>query len=154
MALLSQDYLAKAIQAGRCVRHDIPLEQGEYLVSRKAASFLYDGSLVVDDRPGVLFCESLFRALPPLAAQVRSSNVRRSILGFCSSLIRQPQLAREEFVHWTLFEFWDEIWRNPNDCIPLVERYYEGTSQVTTTKFGREILPRLRRSDEAYPDIV
>jgi hypothetical protein len=157
MALLSEDYLARAICNGRCVRHDIPLEPQEYLVSRRAAAFLYDGSLAIKDDSAIAFCEALFKALPPLLKQASSSNVvRRAVLGFCSALIRQPSIAREEFIHWALFEFWDELWRSPEERIPLSEKYYEGgdAKAAATTKFSREILPRLRAADDAYPDIV
>lgn len=156
MALLSAAYLSGSIRHARCARFDVALRDDEYLLSRKAAPFLYDGALAISDKPAVAFCESVFEALPPLMEFDRTQETRCAVLGFCSLLMKQPALTREEFVHWTLFEFWDEVWNRPEDRIPLVEKYYEGAPDALGkgTKFGREILPRLRATDDAYPDIV
>ncbi len=62
-------------------------------------------------------------------------------------------MAKEEFLHFYLFQFWNTVWTGDIAELPLGERYMELESSAPRTTFAERFLPRLRK-EEAWVDIV
>jgi hypothetical protein len=149
--MLTTDLVVSAILESKCVRTRAPLAADELVLSRRAFPALYAGQ---SDGTEALFLREIERALPAvLKAPGLPMTGRETIRSFMAFVIAQSTMFREEFVHRYLFEFWDTLWKDPDDAIVLFEKYFKGDAAGGATPFVQGILPKIRTRDAAT-DIV